>query len=241
MIPKIIHYCWFGRGTKGQLEQNCIEGWKAKLPDYTFMEWNEENFDINQFSFARDAYHAKKFAFVSDVCRLHALREYGGIYLDTDVQVLRSFNDLLNGDKFIMGMEDDFVVSSACILSSPNHPIINKLLDFYQNAAFKGEVFGKEGLLPNTHVISEILKQEYGLRLHRHFTYSNEAVTIYPVDYFSPKNYADKRITLTVNSYCVHLFNGSWISKSTKFKEFILRNTPPFFYGLYKKLKHGEQ
>ena len=89
MIPKIIHYCWFGRNPLPALTLKCIESWNTHLPDYEIIEWNEDNFDVNQFSFAKDAYDSKKYAFVSDVCRLYVLSKYGGIYLDTDMEILK--------------------------------------------------------------------------------------------------------------------------------------------------------
>lgn len=104
MIPKIIHYCWFGRKEKPQQVVRFIEGWKQKLPNYTIKEWNEDNFDVNSCDFTREAYIHKKYAFVSDVARLYALFVEGGIYMDTDVEVIKSFDDLLH-ESFLIGYE----------------------------------------------------------------------------------------------------------------------------------------
>ena len=99
-IPKTIHYCWFGRGEKPEIVKKCIDTWKDKLSDYEIIEWNEDNFDINQNDYVKEAYKAKKFAFVSDYVRVYALYNYGGIYLDTDVEVFKSFDDVLDNESF---------------------------------------------------------------------------------------------------------------------------------------------
>ena len=104
-IPKIIHYCWFGGKEKPEQVKKCIGSWKKYLSNYQFMEWNEQNFDVNQFQYTKDAYAAKKYAFVSDVARVKALLEYGGIYFDTDVEVFKSFDDILDA-KCLLGFEE---------------------------------------------------------------------------------------------------------------------------------------
>ena len=96
MIPKVIHYCWFGRGPKGDLANKCIESWKRFLPDYEIKEWNEDNFDVNMYQYTKEALENKKYAFVTDVVRLYALYTEGGVYMDTDVEVLKSFNPFLH-------------------------------------------------------------------------------------------------------------------------------------------------
>ena len=112
MIPKIIHYCWFGGKEMPELMQKCIASWKQHLPDYELHLWNEQNFDLDRFPYAREAYDNKKYAFVSDVARLWALKEYGGIYLDTDVEVLRPLDDFLHLPAF-MGYEDGKLLNPA--------------------------------------------------------------------------------------------------------------------------------
>ena len=102
MIPRIIHYCWFGRKPKPEKVIEYINTWKEHCPDYEIIEWNEDNFDVNQMPFTREAYKTRKFAFVSDVCRLFALMKFGGIYMDTDVRVLKSFDDYINFKSFTM-------------------------------------------------------------------------------------------------------------------------------------------
>ena len=112
MIPKKIHYCWFGRGEKPKLAKKCIESWKKYCPDYEIVEWNEDNFDINQNEYTKYCYNNKKFAFLSDYARLMVVYKEGGIYFDTDVEVVRSFDDLLNNKAFV-GFETDEYVKAA--------------------------------------------------------------------------------------------------------------------------------
>ena len=100
MIPKIIHYCWFGRGQMPELALKCLESWKKYCPDYEIKEWNEDNFDLETYPYAREAYENRKFAFVTDVVRLYALYHEGGIYMDTDVEVLKPLDRFLNDPAF---------------------------------------------------------------------------------------------------------------------------------------------
>ena len=116
-IPKIIHYCWFGNKQLSEMAKKCIASWKKQCPDYKIIEWNEENFDINCNTYVKEAYREKKWAFVSDVARLHALVNYGGIYMDTDVEVLKSLNVILNNEA-IIGFECDSRIQTgfmACV------------------------------------------------------------------------------------------------------------------------------
>ena len=136
MIPKIIHYCWFGGKELPNLAERCIASWKKQLPDYKIICWSEENFDIdNSVPYLKEAYSKKKFAFVSDYVRLYALYNYGGIYLDTDVEVIRDFSPLLN-DKTILGYETDESISTAFIAGPPKTAWIKSLLDIYKKSRY---------------------------------------------------------------------------------------------------------
>ena len=116
MIPKAIHYCWFGGGKKPKLAKKCIESWKRFCPDYEIKEWNEDNFDFTVMPFMAEAYKAKKYAFVSDVARLLVLEKYGGIYFDTDVELIKDISPLINDDGFI-GFENDMYVNSGQVIA----------------------------------------------------------------------------------------------------------------------------
>ena len=136
MIPKIIHYCWMSGEPFPDLIKDCIESWKNLLPDYKIVEWNKENFDVNMSIFTKEAFEEKKYAFVSDYVRLHALYNYGGIYLDSDIKVLKSFNDLLSNNAF-SGFESKDRIGVWLIASEKNNPLIKEMLDCYNNKHFR--------------------------------------------------------------------------------------------------------
>ena len=145
MIPKIIHYCWFGKKEFPKLVHNCIESWKKYLPDYEIMFWNESNFDINMLDYTKEAYDNKKFAFVSDVCRVYVLKVYGGVYLDTDVELLKNLDLLLN-NKFFFAIEKDTnelhnveyinVATGLGFGGEKHNTVILSLLEEYNNVHF---------------------------------------------------------------------------------------------------------
>lgn len=218
-IPKKIHYCWFGNNEKSELVNKCISSWKDKLPDYEIIEWNEKNFDFNCNDYIREAYENKKWAFVSDFVRLYVLYEYGGIYLDTDVEVIKSFDSLLENKSFI-GFEslDENItgVLTATIGSEKNNKIIKMLLDSYENRRFI--VNGKMDLTTNVQTITNKLQKTYSIKLENHEQYIEyNLMTIYPSDYFCPKN-AVTQLKLTENTYSIHHFDGSWVSKKEKIR-----------------------
>ena len=202
MIPKVIHYCWFGRKEKPQSVMEYISSWKRACPDYAIKEWNEDNFDIYKFPYTREAYMVGKYAFVSDVARLYALQLEGGIYLDTDVKLLKSFDDFLNYRSFI-GMETPFWVSTAVIGAEANVSWVKDFYDTYTQLHF----IRKSGLLktiPNTFTLSQFL--------HQRFPHDEKDLNIYPMDFFSPKIYATQECWITENTVAVHDFAGTWLS-----------------------------
>ena len=136
MIPKIIHYCWFGNQDYPENVKKYMDSWKKYLPEYKFMLWNEKNFDYKKTVFTKQAYENKKYAFVSDYVRLYALKNYGGIYLDTDVELISNLDDILNNDLVLGYEEEDSGVASCFIGSKKNHIFINKLMDYYEKKYF---------------------------------------------------------------------------------------------------------
>lgn len=194
MIPKIIHYCWFGKGTMSELELDCIQSWKDVLPDYKIQRWDENNFDFEEFDFTKRAYRFRKFAFVADVCRLFALREMGGIYLDTDMKVLKDFTPLLDFP-FFVGEEKEGVLSAGVIGSEKGNDIVMKLLNGYRNIEF------------------DVSNPLY-IPLYFTSCLDKSQIKIFPKEYFYPlpfKNRGQEFISfLTINSYAVHLWNYSW-------------------------------
>lgn len=209
MIPKIIHFCWFGTNPLSEEVKNYIETWKKHLPDYEIKMWNEDNFNYNEFDFSREAYQKKKYAFVSDFCRLFVLAKHGGIYLDTDVEVLKSFDDLLN-QKAFMGYEDFRMIGTSVIGSEPNSEFISEILQIYKTKKFILEN-NKIDVTPNVVVITDYLKEKNVITDGGVDNY-DEKLTIYPRDYFSPKVFDTKKINITENTYSIHHFSQSWTS-----------------------------
>ncbi len=234
MIPKIIHYCWFGRGVLPELAVRCIESWKKYLPDYQIKEWNEDNFDIDMFAYVREAYDARKFAFVSDVVRLYALVQEGGIYMDTDVEVLKPLDCLLQYDA-VSGFETDIDVPTGLMAAKKNHPLFVELLNEYDGIHFIKEN-GEFDYTTNVDRITRICLK-YGLIRNNQFQTVN-GFTFLPTDYLCPKSHKTGKIRLTDNSLTIHHFAGSWQSPYLKYKYRIINKLPKGLVEFCVKLKN---
>lgn len=217
MIPKIIHYCWFGKKDKPQSVLDYIKGWKEICIDYEIKEWNENNFDVNKYLFTKEAYKMKKFAFVSDVCRLYALINYGGIYLDTDVEVKKSFDDLLSLRSFL-GKEMPFKLSTAVIGAEKNVDWIKDFLATYDNKHFIRRL-GKLNTLENTALLTTFFNHNYP----KYF----DNVSIFDIDFFCAKLFSNGEYCISNNTYAIHHYFGSWIKKKDwgqRIKALLCRN-----------------
>lgn len=214
-IPKVIHYCWFGTKEKPDIVKKCILSWKTKCPDYELMEWNDRNFDISCNAYVSEAYKAGKFAFVSDYVRVYALHRFGGIYLDTDVELFKSFNDLLHHDSF-WGFEQENYIATSTIGAAKGNPIIRSLLDSYQDISFINQD-GTYNDLTNVAMITEIL-QNRGLKLNGEYQVIDGEAVFYPQTYFSPYDYINCRKFITDNTYAMHHFYKSWLPAKTRLK-----------------------
>ena len=206
MIPKKIHYCWFGGKPLSELTLKCIASWEKYLPEYEIIEWNENNYDINQNQFVKEAYQNKKFAFVSDVCRLEILQKHGGVYLDTDMELLQSLNCIT--DKIILGFEDIKYVAAGLIIAPKNTVFVQNLLDHYQKKSFNKEL--KEMTIPKI-ITNELVNQ--GLILNNNFQIINNMISVYPSEFFYPLNFFTGKLIKTENSLAIHHYDSSWISK----------------------------
>lgn len=214
-IPKIIHYCWFGKGDKPDLIKKCIESWKENLIDYKFIEWNEENFKIESNNFVKEAYYAKKYAFVSDYVRAYALYNYGGIYLDTDVEVFKSFDDLLDNKSF-WGFEEKNFIGTSTIGSIPKNKFLKEFLNSYEKKGFK-QKDGTYNMDTNVYIVTEMLKK-YGLKTNGNYQVIYEIGVVYPQTYFSPYDYINCRYKNSNDTYAMHHFYKSWLPVSTRIK-----------------------
>ena len=243
-IPKIIHFCWFGRNPLPSLAKKCIESWRKFFPDWTIIEWNEDNYDVNKIPYISEAYEQRKYAFVSDYARFDILYQYGGIYFDTDVEVIKSFDDILSNGMF-MGFEIDggnsnSIKESNNILQekminpglglgvapglglgvAPGLGIIKKILDYYQNQHFvdlNGKINTETVVTKITRIlIEEGLKNVSGIQ-------KISGVIIYPKEYFNPLNNNTGKLEITDNTHSIHWYSMTWMSKMQRFRSMITR------------------
>lgn len=207
MIPKKIHYCWFGGNPKPDSVQKCINSWKRFCPDYEIIEWNESNFDIHCMPFVEQAIRAKKYAFASDVARLIVVYENGGLYFDTDVEVVKSFDDLLANKAFLGFENSEYVASGLGFGSEAGVAFFKEHID-----AYKDEVFinpdGSFNMLGCPRVATKLLLDK-GL-VQNGQEQIVDGVHIYPSDYFNPYDSITGKLTKTANTYSVHWYDASW-------------------------------
>jgi len=208
MIPKKIHYCWFGGKPLPKAALKCIASWRKYCPDYEIKEWNETNYDVNKIYYTAQAYQAKKYAFVSDYARFDILYEYGGVYFDTDVEVIKPIDSLIKRGAFA-GIERPGAIAAGLGLACrQREPIFADILASYEQSCF----FKPDGSMDLTTVVVRVtdIFKRYG------FTAENKIqtikdITIYPVDYFSPKNPKTGELKITSNTYSIHHFDASWL------------------------------
>ena len=203
LIPKKIHYFWFGGAEKSASVLRCIDSWKKNCPDYEIIEWNENNYDIHKHPFMEKAFNDKKWAFVSDYARLDVLTQYGGIYLDTDVEILKDFSPLCTSKAFIGFEKTDRIGDGQGFGGVADFPLFKEMLSEY------------DGL--DEYIESPVLRTKvllnHGLKLDGS-RQQVDGMEIYPVDYFCPKSWSTGKITLTENTYSIHHFDASWHDKS---------------------------
>lgn len=213
MIPKTIHYCWFGRGEMPDLAQKCIESWHHYLPDYNYKLWNEDNFDVQSVPYVKEAYESRKYAFVTDYVRLWALYSEGGIYMDTDVEILKSLDDLLELDAFTGYEGSKNMPPVTGLMASVAHgEWVKEQLDAYRDIHFIKED-GTMDLTPNTVRISNIMREGGFVIDGKYHVYKD--LHVFPTDYFCPRQTTGEFL-LTENTYCNHHFMGSWCGKKRK-------------------------
>ena len=215
MIPKVIHYCWFGKKEKPEIVKKCISSWKKNLSEYKIIEWNEENFDIASYPFAKEAYEIGNYAFVSDYVRVYALYNYGGVYLDTDTEILGSLDKFLSHPSF-WGFEEKNYIATSIIGAEHNNELIKDFLDYYDNLSLYGEC-GHVKKFTNVLVVTELLKNR-GIVLDGTLQTVEGIATIYPQEYFSPYDYINCYMKKTANSVAVHHFYKSWVPLSDRIK-----------------------
>lgn len=210
-MNKIIHYCWFGGNPKSPVIEKCISSWKKYFPDYEIKEWNENNFDVSCNTYVAQAYAEKKWAFVSDYCRFWALEKYGGLYFDTDVEVIKPFDDLLANEAFA-GFETDEYIAPGLVLfaKEPMQKVIVETREWYEHAKFLDDN-GERVRINVCGIFSNILAK-HGFVANGQKQICG-GVTLYPKEYFCPFDDATGRLNKTANTYSIHWYDKSWMPK----------------------------
>lgn len=216
MIPKVIHYCWFGRKPLPELAQKCIASWRKFFPDYEIKEWNEDNFDVNIIPYTEEAYKARKYAFVSDYARFWILYKYGGLYFDTDVEVIRLMDDIIARGPF-MGCENEVFEELIPQMLGVNPglglgvnsglALYKEILNLYSTLSFFNSD-GTQNIKTVVSYTSELL-MKHGMKCISDIQ-QVAGVWIYPKDYFCPKDYVSGKIKQTSNSVAIHHYGESW-------------------------------
>lgn len=221
MIPKKIHYCWFGKGEKPKKAQKCIASWKKYCPDYEIIEWNEDNFDVSRYPYATYCLAEKKYAFLSDFVRLVVVNEHGGIYFDTDVELIRSVDGLLTYDAFYGFENDSFVATGLGFGAVKGHETVREMMNRYM--ALEPDANGVYPLVGCPRLNTEVLLR-FGLVQN-----GNEQTVggakIFESDYFNPYDDPTGRLKLTDHTVSIHWYSKSWMSKKSIVRSYL---TKPF-------------
>lgn len=223
MIPKVIHYCWFGGNPLPKSVRKCIASWRKHFPGYEIKEWNEGNFDVNGIPYTRDAYARRKYAFVSDYARFYILYRCGGVYFDTDVEVIRPMEDILERGAF-MGIEQDGSVTHVApglgLAVPQGHGLYKEILDYYATLPF---LDANGDIIPGT-VVMHITNILLGHGLVRKDEMQQVAgMWIYPNDYFNPLDDATGRLNITANTRSIHWYSKTWLENYGPFRTRITR------------------
>lgn len=224
MIPKIIHYCWFGGNPLPESALKCIESWKKYLPDYEIKQWDEDNFDINAIEYIKDAYKEKKYAFVSDYARFWILYNFGGLYFDTDVEIIKPMNDIIEAGPFF-GAEIDGnlkkgtfpkIAPGLCIGAEEAMPLFKTILEKYADLNFYGEdgTFNKYTMIP---LVTDLLIAA-GMKTGKDIQHV-AGIDLYPSEYFNPLDIATGVLNITQNTRSIHWFMASWLPPQPKWKK----------------------
>ena len=214
-IPKIIHYCWFGGNEIPDHDKKCIDSWRKYCPDYEILEWNEDNYDVNQIPYIKEAYEAKKWAFVSDYIRIDVVYRYGGIYMDTDVEVIRSLDELLEYMAYVgLEAESNCIGFGLGFGAEKGNRILKELCDYYRTLRFIKED-GTFDLTPNPIIVTEYLKSK-GFEFVPKKIGMMDEFTVFPEEYFCPQTFSSGQIQITNKTYSIHHYHASWQTEDEK-------------------------
>lgn len=216
MIPKVIHYCWFGGNPLPEGAKKCINSWKKFMPDYEIIEWNESNFDVNLNSYTKMCHENKKYAFLSDYVRLYVVEKYGGLYFDTDVEVIKSFDDLLCYDGFFGYEEKNYIATGLGFGAVKNSEILQLMMNEYN--IFLND--HKE--LVSCPRLNTNACEQFGFVINGEYQ-EMKNVLLLPVDYLNPFNNNTGVLNKTKNTYSIHWYSMSWLSTSKRLRSKITR------------------
>ena len=208
MIPKIIHYCWFGPKEIPELEKKCIKTWSEILPDFEIKFWNADNFDFSECEYAKQAYENGKYAFVSDYVRMQTLLKYGGIYLDTDVEVLKDLTPYLDNEAFL-GFENRTMVGTAVMGAEPGNWLMKKMDEHYKKHPFLDKN-GNMDTTTNVQIMVPLLEKQGFVKENKEQLING--IRVYERDIFFPKKYDDNKFGVTDRTVTIHRFSASWLT-----------------------------
>lgn len=211
MIPKKIHYCWFGGNPLPSKAKKCIESWKKYCPDYEIIEWNEQNYDVHQNAYTRYTYDNKKYAFLSDYARLQIIEKEGGVYFDVDVEVIRPIDDLLTYDAFFGFETKQYVNTGVGFGAVKDNELVRDMIREYDSI-----LDGKHGTIGCPHLNTEALKK-HGLQLNGERQLIDQAIVL-PPECLNPYDDPTGRLNITKNTYSIHWFAKSWMDKKDIFR-----------------------
>lgn len=237
MIPKIIHYCWFGGKTLPSDVMKCIETWKKYCPDYEIKRWDESNFDVNSHPFMRAAYEAKAWAFVSDYARLKVVYDNGGIYLDTDVELLKNLDFLLENKCYIGIQQPETLCTTGLGFGAEKqNPVVGEMLKCYDSISF----LNQEKNIFACPWLNDKVVRSFGTVNDSEITYL-EGVTVYPSRFFDPISTGNTKNLLCDETVSIHHYAATWTSKGTRIKRKIIRAFGEKRYYQLKKFFHKAQ
>lgn len=220
MIPKTINYCWFGGNPLGEKEKACIQSWEKFLPDCDIKRWDESNFDVQCCEYVSEAYEAKKWAFVSDFARFSILYQDGGLYFDTDVEIIKPIGDILSEGPF-MGFERDYgapqspmaVNPGLGIGATPGLAVYETILKSFKSSHFRRP----DGSLDETTVVRRVTDILAGMGLEERPGIQRVAgLTIYPSEFFNPKDFLTGQLHITENTRSIHHYEATWLNEAQK-------------------------
>lgn len=233
MIPKIIHYCWFGKKELPQEYKKYMESWRKHCPDYEIVRWDESNFDISENDYCREAYEAGKWAFVSDYARLKIVYELGGIYLDTDIELLKPLDDLIvDGTGFIGFQNKEQVATGLGFAAEAKNICVKNMLDMYEGIHFITEK-NEMDLIPCP-VRNTVALKQCGLRTGKasQDIQMLNGMRVLPIEYLNPLDFDTRQLKVGINSYAIHHYSESWVSSKKSKLKVIKRFMPKFLLDL---------